>query len=100
MGREFFNSPADKIASPAALSLSSIPTFTSKLNVSMNANQLFDEMHVLDVLSVTTLMGRFARQHCYKEAMHVFSRMLLLGIKPNDFLVSMYCVVLFSFWSD
>ncbi|EEF29379.1 pentatricopeptide repeat-containing protein At5g42450, mitochondrial [Ricinus communis] len=57
----------------------------SKSNIRMDVDELFDEMPELDVLSVTTLIGRFARQHRYEEAMCLFSRMLLLNIKPNEF---------------
>ncbi|XP_050212312.1 pentatricopeptide repeat-containing protein At5g42450, mitochondrial [Mercurialis annua] len=56
-----------------------------EISFTKNVHKLFDEMPDQDVLSVTTLIGRFARRHQYKEAICVFSRMFLVNIKPNEY---------------
>ncbi|KAG8647580.1 hypothetical protein MANES_09G086000v8 [Manihot esculenta] len=57
----------------------------SKLTAESNVDELFDETPKLDVVSATTIIGRFVRQHRYKEAIHFFSRMLFWNIRPNEF---------------
>lgn len=49
------------------------------------AHQAFDEMSVWDVVSATSTISRFARHHRHKEAFCIFSRMLALDIRPNEF---------------
>ncbi|KAJ0987743.1 hypothetical protein J5N97_006099 [Dioscorea zingiberensis] len=49
------------------------------------ARQLFDEMPNWDVVSATSIIGSFARQGRYHDAVSLFSRVLLLGIRPNEF---------------
>lgn len=46
---------------------------------------MFDEVPDLNVVYATTIIGRFAKQHHYEEAIHLFSRMLLLNIRPSEF---------------
>lgn len=50
-----------------------------------NAHQLFDEVSHWDVVSATTILGRFARSHRHKEAISLYIRMLVLDIRPNEF---------------
>ncbi|KAF2306121.1 hypothetical protein GH714_012812 [Hevea brasiliensis] len=69
---------------PSLVSLDTLLDY-SKLNAESNADELFDETPKLDVVSATTAIGRFVRQHRYKEAIHFFSRMLFLNIRPNEF---------------
>lgn len=49
------------------------------------AYHVLDEMSHWDVVSATTTITRFVRQHRHKEAIYIFSRMLLFGIRPNEF---------------
>ncbi|XP_065852369.1 pentatricopeptide repeat-containing protein At5g42450, mitochondrial [Euphorbia lathyris] len=62
--------------------------YCSQFNAAANANKLFDEMPELDVVSATSIIGRFVKQHQYKESIHFFCRMLLSDIRPNDFTFS------------
>ncbi|KAB2630721.1 pentatricopeptide repeat-containing protein [Pyrus ussuriensis x Pyrus communis] len=50
-----------------------------------HARQLFDETPDLSVVSATTIIGQFARQHRHEEAIYLFCRMLVLNIRPNEF---------------
>ncbi|KAK9289810.1 hypothetical protein L1049_007970 [Liquidambar formosana] len=50
-----------------------------------NARQLFDEVSDWDVVSATATIGRFARHHKHEEAICLFSRMLMLDIRPTEF---------------
>ena len=54
-------------------------------HVYRNAHQVFDTIPDLDVVSATTIIGQFARLHQYREAIQLFSRMLFLNIRPNEF---------------
>ncbi|KDP27362.1 hypothetical protein JCGZ_20186 [Jatropha curcas] len=58
--------------------------FSNSSNMS-NADEPFDETPELDVISATALIGRFCRQNRYKEAVYLFSRMICLNIRPNQF---------------
>ncbi|XP_050384571.1 pentatricopeptide repeat-containing protein At5g42450, mitochondrial [Argentina anserina] len=51
----------------------------------LNAHQVFDETPDLNVVSATTIIGSFARQHQYEEAVYLFSRMLVLNVRPNEY---------------
>lgn len=51
----------------------------------LHARQVFDETPDLNVVSATTIIGSFARQHHHEEATHLFSRMLVLNIRPNEY---------------
>ncbi|XP_004305224.1 PREDICTED: pentatricopeptide repeat-containing protein At5g42450, mitochondrial-like [Fragaria vesca subsp. vesca] len=73
-----------------------LPTETRKANAYLvrhaatsdaflNAQQVFDETPDLNVVSATTIIGSFARQHHHEEAVHLFSRMLVLNIRPNEY---------------
>ncbi|KAA8518858.1 hypothetical protein F0562_016368 [Nyssa sinensis] len=46
---------------------------------------LFDEASDWDVVSATTIIGQFARHHRHEEAIYLFSRMLVLNIRPSEF---------------
>ncbi|KAI3706611.1 hypothetical protein L6452_24479 [Arctium lappa] len=50
-----------------------------------DACKLFDELPQWDVVSVTTLISRLARQNRHEETFYVFSKMLELDIKPNEY---------------
>ena len=50
-----------------------------------NACKLFDEVPNWDVASATAIIGCFARCNHHEEAIHFFSRMIALNIKPNQF---------------
>ncbi|KAI5325561.1 hypothetical protein L3X38_034635 [Prunus dulcis] len=50
-----------------------------------HARQLFEETPDLSVVSATSIIGSFARQHHHEEAIYLFSRMLLSNIRPNEF---------------
>lgn len=56
-----------------------------KSSALLNAHDLFDETSELDVVSATTIIGRFAGQKRYKEAVLIFSRLLVLNIRPTEF---------------
>ncbi|XP_010260050.1 PREDICTED: pentatricopeptide repeat-containing protein At5g42450, mitochondrial-like [Nelumbo nucifera] len=49
------------------------------------ARQLFDETYQWDLISATSIIGSFARHNRHKEAIDIFSRMLVLNIRPNGF---------------
>ncbi|KAK6244834.1 hypothetical protein QUC31_011243 [Theobroma cacao] len=51
----------------------------------LNAPQVFDEVSDLDVVSATSIIGSFSKQHQHKEAILLFSRMLFNDIRPNEF---------------
>ncbi|KAL7169968.1 hypothetical protein ACSBR2_034924 [Camellia fascicularis] len=50
-----------------------------------DAHQLFDEMSEWEVVSATTIISRFAQRHRHKEAISLFSTMLVMNIRPNEF---------------
>ncbi|KAJ0028751.1 hypothetical protein Pint_35494 [Pistacia integerrima] len=50
-----------------------------------NARQLFDEVPDLNVVQATSIIGRFNKQHQHEEAVYLFSSMLLMTIRPNQF---------------
>ncbi|KAB1224003.1 hypothetical protein CJ030_MR2G007949 [Morella rubra] len=52
------------------------------------ALQLFDEASDLNVVSATTIIGRFAQQQRHEEAIYLFSKMLLSNVRPNEFTFS------------
>ncbi|CAA2984885.1 pentatricopeptide repeat-containing At5g42450, mitochondrial [Olea europaea subsp. europaea] len=54
-------------------------------NAFSDAPQLLDEMSRRDVVSLTALIGNFARQNQHKEAITLFSTMLHLNIRPNEY---------------
>ncbi|KAI5667229.1 hypothetical protein M9H77_17082 [Catharanthus roseus] len=56
-----------------------------KSNESSNALQLFDELSKCDVVSATSLLGRLAKCNLHKDCIFLFSRMLELDIRPNEF---------------
>lgn len=49
------------------------------------ARQLFDEMSHWDIVSGTSIISSFVRHKRYGDAISLFSRLLLLGIRPNEF---------------
>ncbi|KAL4021775.1 hypothetical protein IC575_020591 [Cucumis melo] len=49
------------------------------------ARQLFDKMPHLNVVSATAAIGHCARQHQHEEALYLFSAILVLNLKPNEF---------------
>ncbi|XP_038882815.1 pentatricopeptide repeat-containing protein At5g42450, mitochondrial-like [Benincasa hispida] len=51
----------------------------------LNAHQLFDKTPHLNVISATVEIGRCARQHQHEEALYLFSAMLMLNLRPNEF---------------
>lgn len=51
----------------------------------LNVCQMFDELSDLDVVSVTSIIGSFSKQHRHKEAICLFSRMLFNNIRPTEF---------------
>ncbi|KAJ4971865.1 hypothetical protein NE237_004964 [Protea cynaroides] len=53
-----------------------------------NARQLFEETCDWDLVSATVVIGHFARHGPLKEAIGIFSRMLVLNIRPNEFTFS------------
>lgn len=55
------------------------------LDRNSDAHQLLDEMPEHDVKSSTALIGQFAKRNQHAEAISCFSRLLLLGIKPNGY---------------
>lgn len=50
-----------------------------------DACQLFDEVSDWDVVSATAIIGRFARLRRHKDAVYLFSSMLVGNIRPNEF---------------
>ncbi|OVA03545.1 Pentatricopeptide repeat [Macleaya cordata] len=50
-----------------------------------DARILFDETSEWDLVSATTVIGHFARHDRHKDAISLFSRLLFLNIKPNEF---------------
>lgn len=61
------------------------PRFCCETKALFNAHQMFDELSNWDVVSATTTIGDFARSHRHKDAISLFSRMLALDIRPNEF---------------
>ncbi|KAG9453662.1 hypothetical protein H6P81_006566 [Aristolochia fimbriata] len=59
-----------------------------KLGLFSNARRLFDETTDWEVISATAIIGHLTRQGHLEDAVYVFSRMLFLGIGPNDFTFS------------
>lgn len=53
-----------------------------------DAYQLFDETPHWDLVSATAVIGAFAQHDRCKDAIALFSRMLHLGIRPNQFTFS------------
>lgn len=51
----------------------------------LDARQLYDKLPHLNVVSATTAIGRCARQHQHEEALSLFSAMLVLNLRPNEF---------------
>ncbi|KAL6966128.1 hypothetical protein U1Q18_042587 [Sarracenia purpurea var. burkii] len=50
-----------------------------------DAYQVFDEVSKWDVVSASAMISRFARCQRHKETVYLFSRMLMLNIRPNEF---------------
>ncbi|KAJ9555042.1 hypothetical protein OSB04_009656 [Centaurea solstitialis] len=50
-----------------------------------NACQLFDELPQWDVVSITSLISSLTKQNRHNETFYVFSKMLNLEIKPNEY---------------
>ncbi|CAH2038478.1 unnamed protein product [Thlaspi arvense] len=50
-----------------------------------NAHKVFDEIPNLNIISATAVIGRFVKQNRHLEAIDAFKRLLLLGIRPNEF---------------
>ncbi|XP_042512317.1 pentatricopeptide repeat-containing protein At5g42450, mitochondrial [Macadamia integrifolia] len=50
-----------------------------------NARQVFEETSAWNLVSVTAIIGHFARHGRQKEAIGIFSRMLILNIRPNEY---------------
>lgn len=50
-----------------------------------DVRHLFDEVPDLNAVSATKIIGRVARQNKHEEAIYLFSRMLLLNIRPSEF---------------
>ncbi len=67
------------------LGTSGIELCLSESTAFLDACKLFDERSDLNVVSATAIIGRFARQHRYEEAIYLFSRMLVSNIRPNEF---------------
>ncbi|XP_059646990.1 pentatricopeptide repeat-containing protein At5g42450, mitochondrial [Cornus florida] len=67
------------------LSLSNIANSYCEAKAFSDARQLFDEVSDWDVVTATTVIGCFARHHNHKDAIYIFSRMLMLNIRPNEF---------------
>ncbi|KAL5986123.1 hypothetical protein ACLOJK_028113 [Asimina triloba] len=53
-----------------------------------DALRLFDETPQWDIVSGTALIGTFARSDRLENSIGIFSRLLLLGIRPNQFTLS------------
>ncbi|XVE61817.1 hypothetical protein DITRI_Ditri06bG0069600 [Diplodiscus trichospermus] len=51
----------------------------------LKACQMFDEVSDLDVVSATSVIGSFSKQHHHKEAICLFSRMLFNNIRPTEY---------------
>ncbi|KAL5740668.1 hypothetical protein ACOSP7_029550 [Xanthoceras sorbifolium] len=64
---------------------SGIVNFVSESDRFSDVRHLFDEVPDLNVVSATTIIGRVARQNQHEEAIYLFSRMLLLNIRPSEF---------------
>ncbi|XWS59769.1 hypothetical protein CRYUN_Cryun08bG0150000 [Craigia yunnanensis] len=54
-------------------------------NAFLNACQMLDEVSDLDVVSASSIIGSFSKQHHHKEAICLFSRMLFNNIRPTEF---------------
>ncbi|KAF3773279.1 Pentatricopeptide repeat-containing protein [Nymphaea thermarum] len=50
-----------------------------------NANKLLEEMPEWDLVSCTSLIGVFSKFDRGKDALHLFSRMLVRDVRPNQF---------------
>ncbi|KAJ7974148.1 putative Pentatricopeptide repeat-containing protein [Quillaja saponaria] len=50
-----------------------------------DACQMFEELSDLNVVSATSMIGSFSKQHLHGEAIYLFSRMLVSIIRPNEF---------------
>ncbi|XP_043707314.1 pentatricopeptide repeat-containing protein At5g42450, mitochondrial [Telopea speciosissima] len=50
-----------------------------------DARQVFEETCGWSLVSATTVIGHFARHGRHKEAIGIFSRMLVLNIRPNEY---------------
>ncbi|KAK6942916.1 Pentatricopeptide repeat [Dillenia turbinata] len=50
-----------------------------------DAYQVFDKVSNLNVSVATSIIGRFVKQSQYERAIYLFSRMLVLNIRPNEF---------------
>ncbi|XP_047334965.1 pentatricopeptide repeat-containing protein At5g42450, mitochondrial [Impatiens glandulifera] len=61
-------------------------TLTS--NGFISAHQMFDEMSNWDVVSATKTITRLVHENQNEKAISIFSRMLILGIRPNEFTLS------------
>ncbi|KAK1563178.1 hypothetical protein Q3G72_023491 [Acer saccharum] len=68
-----------------ALLQSDIVSSVSESDRFSDVRHLFDEMPDLNVVSATTIIGRVARQNQHEEAIYLFSRMLILNIRPSEF---------------
>ncbi|XVF55341.1 hypothetical protein PTKIN_Ptkin06aG0029400 [Pterospermum kingtungense] len=51
----------------------------------LSACQMLDEISDLDVVSATSIIGSFSKQHRHKEAICLFSLMLFNNIRPTEF---------------
>ncbi|THU45335.1 hypothetical protein C4D60_Mb02t16820 [Musa balbisiana] len=49
------------------------------------ARKLFDERFDWDVVSATAIIGAFARRGRHRDSFSILSRLLFLGIRPNQF---------------
>ncbi|XP_077214295.1 pentatricopeptide repeat (PPR) superfamily protein [Tasmannia lanceolata] len=56
-----------------------------KSNEFSTARQLFDDTPDWDLVSATTIIGVFTRHNLLNDAVHLFSRSLFIGIRPNQF---------------
>lgn len=54
-------------------------------NESFFARQVFEEMSNSEVVSATALLGQLAKCNRHKESICLFSRMLEMNIRPNEF---------------
>ncbi|XP_062086848.1 pentatricopeptide repeat-containing protein At5g42450, mitochondrial [Humulus lupulus] len=57
----------------------------SRSDALLEALQMFNKPSSLSVVSATAIIGQFVRRNCYKEAVHLFSRMLASNIRPNEY---------------
>ncbi|KAK1429329.1 hypothetical protein QVD17_11536 [Tagetes erecta] len=58
---------------------------TSKKSSFLDARKLFDEMPQRDVVSITSLISQLNQQNRHDQSFYIFSRMLDIEIKPNEY---------------